>query len=219
LRADPWRIIRAGSSGFDSLRRFTLRDLLLGLQIAICAVLVTASLVALRGLARSLESNYGFQPQGALLVKTDLHMAGYDGDQRVQMQRHMLDAAAAIPGVTEVGYTNRLPLSIGGGSDSSVFSDNATDYRPSNAVADAQQFDVSPDYFRVAGTTILAGRTFTLHDENKAPLVAVVNREFARKLFGSVEKAVGGHFKRWGGARVEVVGVVEDGKYETLTET
>ena len=102
LRADPWRIIRAGSSGFDSLRRFTLRDVLLGVQIAICAVLVTASLVALRGLARSLESNYGFQPQGALLVKTDLQMAGYDGDQRVQMQRHMLDAAAAIPGVTEV---------------------------------------------------------------------------------------------------------------------
>jgi predicted permease len=218
LRADPWRIIRAGSSGFDSLRRFTLRDLLLGLQIAICAVLVTASLVALRGLARSLESNYGFQPQGALLVKTDLQMAGYDGDQRVQMQRHMLDAAAAIPGVTEVGYTNRPQLSIGGSSDSSVYPDNTTDYRPSNAVADAQQFDVSPNYFHAAGTAILTGRTFTLHDESKAPLVAVVNRAFARKVFGSVDKAVGGHFKVWNGTRVEVVGVVEDGKYVTLTE-
>jgi hypothetical protein len=41
-------------------------------------------------------------------------MAGYDGDQRVQMQRRMLDAAAAIPGVTAVGYADRLPLSIGG---------------------------------------------------------------------------------------------------------
>ena len=218
LRADPWRIIRAGSSGFDSLRRFTLRDVLLGVQIAICAVLVTASLVALRGLARSLESNYGFQPQGALLVKTDLQMAGYDGDQRVQMQRHMLDAAAAIPGVTEVGYTNRPQLSIGGSSDSSVYHDNTTDYRPSNAVADAQQFDVSPNYFHAARTAILAGRTFTLHDESKAPLVAVVNRAFARKVLGSVDKAVGGHFKVWNGTRVEVVGVVEDGKYVTLTE-
>jgi predicted permease len=218
LRADPWRVIRAGSSGFDSLRRFTLRDILLGLQIAICAVLITASLVAVRGLARSLESNYGFQPQGALLVKTDLHMAGYDGDQRVQMQRHMLDAAAAIPGVTEAGYTNRPQLSIGGSSDSSVYPDNTTDYRPSNAVADAQQFDVSPNYFHAAGTAILAGRTFTLHDESKAPLVAVVNRAFARKVLGSVDKAVGGHFKVWNGTRVEVVGVVEDGKYVTLTE-
>jgi predicted permease len=217
LRADPWQIIRSGSSGLGRLRRFTLRDALLGLQIAICAVLITASLVAVRGLARSLQSNYGFQPQDAMLAKTDLHMGGYDGDQRAQMQRHMLDAAAAIPGVTAAGYTDRLPLSIGGG-DSSVFADSTTDYRATNVIADAQQFDVSPDYFRAAGTAILAGRTFTLHDENKAPLVVVVNREFARKLFGSVDKAVGSHFKRWGGARVEVVGVVEDGKYQTLTE-
>jgi ABC-type antimicrobial peptide transport system permease subunit len=135
----------------------------------------------------------------------------------VQMQRHMLDTVAAIPGVTAVGYADRLPLSIGG-NDSSVFTDSTTDYRPTNSIADAQQFDVSPDYFRAAGTAMLAGRTFTLHDESKAPLVAVVNRTFARKVLGTVDKAVGGHFKVWGGTRVEVVGVVEDGKYETLTE-
>jgi predicted permease len=218
LRADPWQIIRSGSSGAGRWRRFTLRDALLGMQIAICAVLITASLVAVRGLARSLQSSYGFQPQGAMLVKTELNMGGYDGDQRAEMQRRMLDAAASIPGVTAAGYSDRLPLSIGG-NDSSVFADSTTDYRPANTIADAQQFDISPDYFRAAGTALLAGRTFTLHDEDKAPLVAIVNREFARKLFGSVEKAVGGHYKRWGGKRVEVVGVVEDGKYETLTET
>ncbi len=217
LRADPWQIIRSGSTGIGSLRRFTLRDVLLALQIAICAVLVTASLVAVRGLARSLHSHYGFQPEGAMLAQTDLHMAGYDGDQRPLMQRRMLNAAAAIPGVTAVGYADRLPLSIGG-NDSSVYHDTTTDYRPTNSVADAQQFNVSPDYFRAAGTTILAGRTLTLHDDAKAPTVAVVNREFARKVLGSVDKAIGAHFKVWSGTRVEVVGVVEDGKYETLTE-
>jgi len=217
LRVDPWQTIRSGSSGVGNLRRFTLRDVLLSLQIAICAVLVTASLVAVRGLARSLHSNYGFQPQGALVVKTDLHMAGYDGDQRVLMQRHMLDAAAAIPGATAVGYADRLPLSIGD-SDSSVFADSTTDYRPTNSVADAQELNVSPDYFQAAGTALLAGRTFTLHDESKAPLVAVVNRTFASKVLGTVDNAVGRHFKVWGDTRVEVVGVVEDGKYVSLTE-
>jgi len=217
LRTDPWQIIRSGSTGIGSLRRFTLRDVLLALQIAICAVLVTSSLVAVRGLARSLHSHYGFEPEGAMLVHTDLNMAGYDGDQRPQMQRRMLEAVAEIPGVTAVGYADRLALSIGG-NDSSVFRDTTTDYRPTNSVADAQQFNVSPDYFRAAGTAILTGRTFTLHDDTKAPTVAVVNREFARKVLGSVDKAIGSHFKVWNGTRVEVVGVVEDGKYETLTE-
>jgi len=217
LRSDPWQIIRSGAADLGGARRFTLRDVLLGLQIAICAVLVTASLVAVRGLARSLESNYGIQPKNVMLVKTDLQMAGYSGPQRLQVQKRMLNAAAAIPGVTDVGYADRLPLSLSG-NDSDVYADTTTDFRPTNAAADAQNFGVSPDYFRAAGTALLAGRTFTMHDQDKAPLVAVVNREFARKVFGSVNKAIGGHFKFWGGQRAEVVGVVEDGKYETLTE-
>src|SRR5215469_1290131 len=216
LRVNPWQIIRTGAANVTSSRRFSLRDVLLGLQIAICAVLVTASLVAVRGLARSLESNYGIQPNGVMLAKTDLHMAGYSGEQQLLMQKRMLDAAAAIPGVTAVGYADRLPLSIGGG-DSDVYIDTTTDFRPTNAVAHALNFQVSPDYFRAAGTALLAGRTFTMHDEKSAPIVAIVNREFARKVFGSVDKAVGGHYKFWGGQRAEVVGVVEDGKYQSLT--
>jgi predicted permease len=218
LRSDPWQVIRTGSTTAASGRRFTLRDLLLGLQIAICSVLVTASLVAVRGLARSLQNNYGIQPKNVMLLKTDLKMAGYDGDKRVQMQKQMLDAAAATPGVSAVAYADRLPLSIGGG-DSDVFTDTTTDFRPTNAAADAQNFQVSPDYFRAAGTALLAGRSFTMHDADKAPVVAVVNREFARKVFGSADNALGKHFKFWGGSnRAEVIGIVEDGKYQTLTE-
>jgi predicted permease len=217
LRSDPWQIIRSGGADLGGARRLTVRDVLLCLQIAICAVLVTASLVAVRGLARSLESNYGVQPKGVMLLKTDLQMAGYSGEQRLQMQKRMLDAAAAIPGVTAVGYADRLPLSIGG-NDSDVFADTTTDFRPTNAAADAENFGVSPDYFRAAGTALLAGRNLTMHDQDKAPVVVIINREFARKVFGSVDKALGGHFKFWGGQRAEVVGVVEDGKYQTLTE-
>jgi ABC-type lipoprotein release transport system permease subunit len=79
-------------------------------------------------------------------------------------------------------------------------------------------YNISPGYLEAAGTTLLAGRNLTLHDDNNAPKVALVNRQFARKVFGSVDKAIGGHFKFWGGTRAEVVGVVEDGKYRTLTE-
>jgi predicted permease len=217
LRADPWQVIRTGSASVAGLRRFTLRDVLLAVQIAICAVLVTSSLVAVRGLARSMHGNFGFVPQNVMLAGTELHMSGYTDERMPQMQRRMLDAAAMIPGVTAVGYIDHLPLGLSGG-DSYVFTDSTTDYRPTNQAADAMNYHISPGYIQAASTGLLAGRDLTQQDDAKAPKVALVNREFAVKVFGSVNKAIGGHFKFWDGQRAEVVGVVENGKYRSLTE-
>jgi predicted permease len=216
LRSDPWQIIRSGAA-MGGMRKFSLRDLLLALQISICAVLVTSSLVAVRGLVKSLHSNFGFDPKNVMLVSTDLKFAGYTGDKTAAMQRRMLDAANEIPGVDAAGYTDNVPLGLAGG-DSYVYTDTTTDYRPTNFAADAMDYDVSPGYFAAAGTTLLAGRDISWNDDQKAPVVAVVNQQFARKVFGSVPKAIGSYFKFWGGNRARVVGVVEDGKYRTLTE-
>jgi predicted permease len=216
MRTDPWQVIRTGAAGVGGLRRFALRDALLALQIAICAVLVTSSLVAVRGLARSMHSNFGFMPQNVMLVESGLNMAGYSEDRLPQMQRRMMDSVAAIPGVTSVGYIDHLPLGVGGG-DSGVYSDTTTDYRPTNIAAEAMNYDISPGYLQAAGTRLLAGRDLSMNDRKDAPIVALINHEFAIKVFGSVDKAIGGHFKYWGGKRAEVVGVVEDGKYRTLT--
>jgi predicted permease len=216
LRANPYEVVKAGSTATAG-RRLTARDLLLVAQIAVCAVLVTSSLVAVRGLMRSLHSNFGFQPQGALLVDTDLDMAGYSGDQVAIMQRRAIDAIAAVPGATAVGLVDRPPLGLGF-STAGVFKDTVTDTKTSNAAADAYQFRVSPGYFHAAETTLLTGRMLTWHDDKNVPHVAVVNAEFARKVFGSVKNALGGYYKLGDGARIQVVGIVEDGKYGTLTE-
>ena len=216
MKADPWQIIRSGSLGAGT-RRLTVRDLLLAGQVAICAVLVTASLVAVRGLERSLHSDFGFRPQGAMVAEADLSMAGYNDDAARVMQKKMLDAVSAIPGVTAAGYANNLPLSLGG-SDSTVFSETTTDFRVTNSLLDSMNYDISPGYFAAAGTTMMAGRDFTWHDDQNAPKVAVVNETFAKKVFGSVGKAPGGEFKLWNGKPIQVVGVVADGRYRTLTE-
>jgi len=216
LRADPWQVIRTGMSS-SGVKRFSLRDVLLVVQIAICAVLVTASLVAVRGLVRSLHSNFGFDPQNVMLANTDLRMAGYEGERVPQMQRRMLDAVAAIRGVTSAGFIDNVPLGLGSG-DSYVYSDSTTDFRPTNYAADAMNYHVSPGYMAAAGTRLLAGRDLSFSDDKAAPKAVLVNRRFAEKVFGSVQKAIGGHFKYWSTERAEVVGVVEDGKYRTLTE-
>jgi len=212
LRTDAYQIIKSGTTGTLG-RRLTTRDLLLGMQVAICAVLVTSSIVAVRGLIRSLHSDFGFAPRNAMLVETDLNMAGYRGDAVPAMQKRMIDAMTAIPEVTAAALVSVPPLHPACCNDSNVFTDEATDLRPSNAAADAIMFSISPEYLRAAGTTLLAGRDFTWHDDKNAPRVAVINRELARRIFGSVTNAMGRYYKLPDGKRIQVVGMVEDGKY------
>jgi predicted permease len=191
---------------------------LLVVQIAICAVLVTSSMVAVRGLMRSMHSNFGFDPRNAILVDSDLTTAGYRGERVPAMQRRIIDAIQAIPGVDSVGSVNYPPLEPPGTWQALVYTDTTGNPGPSNAAADPNMFNVSPDYFRASGTSLLAGRAFTWHDDTNAPRVAVVNPEFASKILGSVPDAVGRYFKLRDGTRVRVVGLVEDGKYVNLTE-
>ena len=219
LRTSPYEVVKAGSTGIIAGKtgRISLRDILLVAQIAICAVLVTSSLVAVRGLVRSMHSNFGFEPQNAMLADTDLSMAGYSGEKVAAMQRRMIEALETIPGVRSVGFVSHIPLG-GGGSREDVFADQTTELRPANAAANVQVFSVSPEYFQAAETDIVSGRAFSWQDGKDAPPVAVVNALFARKMFGSVTDAIGRIYKREDGTRVRVVGVAEDGKYYQLTE-
>ncbi|WP_353072565.1 ABC transporter permease [Tunturiibacter gelidoferens] len=220
LRTDPYEAVKGGSVETKRGRfglRMSFRDLLLVVQIAICAVLVTSSIVAVRGLAHSLHNNFGFELQNTMLVETDLNMAGYRGDKVPPMQKRMIDALAAIPGVESVGLADQVPLGDAQ-PDSNVFADSTTDLRPANAASDALMFKVSPEYFQAAGTALVSGRAFTWQENRDKPRVAVVNRQFARKIFGSEAKTMGAYFKLPDGARLQVVGIAEDGKYGSLTE-
>jgi predicted permease len=219
LHTDPYQIVKSGSLAGVG-RRITFRDVLLVTQVAICAVLVTSSLVAVRGLIRSLHGNFGFEPQKAILVETDLSMAGYSGDRIPEIQKRLEDDMESIPGVLSAGLVSDPPLALAPDL-SPVFKLEQTDLKPANAATTPFMFQISTDYFRAAGTRLLAGRSFTIHDDKDAPRVAVINHEFARTMFGvqePVSDALGKQFKLIDGTRVEVAGIVEDGKYFTIAE-
>jgi predicted permease len=215
-RTSAMQSMKAGALPSGLARRFNLRDLLLGIQIALCALLVTASLVALRGMERSLNAPFGFQPHGATLATMDVSMAGCSGDSALNLQHRLVDEAAHIPGVIAVGTIDNRPLG-GDSNGTSTYFDSTTDPRPTNMVSPAQFFAVSPGYFNAAQTRLLAGRDVSWSDGPKAPQVALINETLAHRLFGA-RSPVGNYFRTWGGRRHLVIGVVEDGKYESLTE-
>jgi len=215
-RTDAMQAMKSGAATVGVIGRLTLRDLLLGVQIALCALLVTASLVSLRGMERSLHAPIGFTPDGALLAEADMRMAGYSDKDALLVQRRMIEEAARIPGVTAVGTVDSPPLS-GDGSSTSVYREGTDELRPSKAVAFPKYFSVSPGYFTAAGTRLLSGRDFNWQDGASTRKVAIINETFAGKMFGNLP-AVGRHFVGGDKTLYEVVGVVEDGKYDSLTE-
>jgi len=153
-----------------------------------------------------------------MLADTDLSMAGHSGESVAEMQKRMIHALETIPAVKSVGLVDAAPLAAGGFTGALAFTDETTDLRPGNAAARAYMFSISPEYFDAAGTPLLSGRVFGWHDDKNALPVAVVNQEFARMVFGSMAKAMGNYFKKRDGTRVQVVGIVGDGKYSSVTE-
>jgi len=120
--------------------------------------------------------------------------------------------------IGSVGIVNVLPLQQWEENDTISRADRPIP-KPYERRA-AILYDISPGYFRAAGTRLLAGRDIGDHDRPGAPRIAIVNEACAHVLFGA-ENPLGKRIRlaeNPPGADVEVVGVVENGKYEYLGE-
>jgi predicted permease len=216
FKTDPNETIKSGGIQSVAGRRWALRDVLLAAQIALCCVTVTAAFVSLRGLGKAMTMDLGFNPKNTLLTQFDLSQAAYTGDAADHFQRQLLERISQIPGVEAAGYANTTPLS-GDTMVSAVFSQQSSDFRPSNKAFYAYNYYISPGYLTAAGTPLLAGRDVSFADVAKTPPIAIVNQEFARRLFHTGQ-AVGRYFKDRDGVSVQIVGIVADGKQFTLSE-
>jgi predicted permease len=214
-KTDMNAVIKGEQLGWRG-RRIALRDVLVVLQVAVCFTLVAASQLALRGLQRSTDIHLGFQPQGVSVVQFDLGLAGYTEERGRSFQKQALEAVQHMPGVTSTAYSNSVPLSIDE-NQNSVYPEDQPNLKASEVIA-AATYEVSPNFFTTLGTRMLVGRDFSWHDDRKSPDVAVVNVAFAKQILHT-DNPLGKRFHRGpGGPLMEVVGVVEDGKYETPIE-
>ena len=214
--SSPLQVMKSGTLNVLYLRRFALRDLLLGAQIAICTLLVTASLVAVRGMMRTLHAPLGFQPQGAMLIDIDLSQLRQEANSALEREKSMIEAARSIPGVTAAGSVNRTPMT-GGLHGTPIFLPGTQDFKLNNSVLASYVFQMSPGYLEAAGTRLLAGRDVSWRDTSSTPYVAIVNETFAQEMWGHAP-AIGQHFIVSGNL-TEVVGVVETGKYHDMQES
>jgi predicted permease len=214
-RSSPLQAMKGAAVNATPRRRFAMHDLLLSAQIAICTLMVIASLVAVRGMVRLLHAPLGFQPQGVVLAEMDFSETEPDGAPPLEKEKAMIVALRNIPGVTGVGTFSKPPFT-GGLRPVSVFPPGTTEFTLSHSVLASLGKTISPGYLETAGTQLLRGRDFSWSDTAQTPFVAIVNETFARKMW-SEAPAIGQRFIFLDHLR-EVVGVMEDGKYLEMQE-
>lgn len=201
------------------LRKLSIRDVLVAGQIALSVVLVICSVLVVRSLQHALSLNLGFNPNHAVSLSFDLHRKGFTDEKGVRFDQELIAKASALPGMAAVGIINNFPLRLGGENNDIVSRADRPMPKPADMRA-AIVYNISPGYLEAAGTKLLAGRNIDLHDRKDTPRVALVNEALAHLLFKNEDPL--GKRVRLGvnptDAGAEIVGIVETGKYESLSE-
>src|SRR5262249_9407117 len=164
----------------------------------------------------------GFESENVWTGRVDLpedKYAAADDSRLRSFYGRLLERVKSLPGVRAAGLCQRLPFF--GGGDGNGFTAEGREPSLSESIAVAWYRDVSPSYFETMGIPILSGRTFLDSDNEKSPLVAIVDETLARHFWPN-EDAVGKRIRigraSWGTPLMTVVGVVANVKHRSLDE-
>jgi predicted permease len=198
-------------------RRSWLRSGLVVSQVSLSLILLICAGLVLRGLLRAQLLNPGFDPQHALELSFDLGLQGYDGPRIQEFKRRLLDRVRTLPGVQYAGLSDLVPLSLNT-NISAIYVEGQPEQRGAN-VPGAVISRASPGFISALGTRLLQGRDFTEQDGESRRPVAVINETFAQRFWPG-QSALGKRFslQSSAGPWTEVVGVIQDGKYFSLSE-
>jgi predicted permease len=184
-------------------------------QVALSLTLLVSGGLFVRSLDRARQIDLGFEPEGMLLATTAPMLQGYDFQKRLAFYTAARDRIVTLPGVEQVAWIQFPPLGIIGEA-----AEVAPDPRPSDPdwrAPLASEADISPEYFETARVRLVEGRVFDGRDRTGSTPVVIINQTLARQFWPGQSPL--GRTLIADGARVEVVGVVQNGKYINVGET
>jgi putative ABC transport system permease protein len=194
------------------------RHSLLVVQVAMAVLLLVGSGLMVRSFValRSVEPGFS-DPNGIQTFQISIP-DNESIEQAVRTHQAIVDRVSELPGVERAAFaafTDGLPMD----GDGRLMPVSAEGQSPDDVVAGREVSFVSPDYFEVLSTPLLAGRTFEWTDIYDQRSVALVSENFARSEWGSPAAALGRRIAfRSSGPWIEVIGVLKDIRYDGLTQ-
>ena len=212
-RSDPAEALHGAGRSTRDRSSLPQRSLVV-LQVALSAILLVGAGLLTRSLRNLQNQNFGFETQGRLMVRVDPSLAGYTPQKLYGLYQQLQTRLPQIPGVLSAGYSLYSPL-----RDDWFWGIKLEGHSPDER--NGSSWDrVSPHYFETIGTKLLRGRAIGEQDTPGSQRVAVVSEAFVRKFYPKGD-AIGKHFGIGDVSHrgdYEIVGVVEDAKYQNARE-
>jgi predicted permease len=205
------------------------RKALVAVQVMLSLLLLIGAGLFIRSLRNLRDMGPGFTTGNLVAFEIDPTLSGYNADRSKIMYQQLVANLSAIPGIRSVGLAAIRILEQN--ESDSWLTIEGYQTKPTET-PDAYMNWIGSGYFKTLGVPMVSGRDFTDRDrqgqqhgdkpDSKVSLVVIVNEKFARRFFGSVEKALGRHVG-YGidpGTKtdMEIVGVVKDIKYTSLRD-
>ena len=198
-------------------RRFrpNLRKALVVVQVGLSLfALITAGLFV-RSLQKAQSVNPGFNPENVVLMAFNLGREGYTEPQGRNFHRIAVERIRAVPGVLNATIARDRPF--GGGFQRSVFIEGQ-EPPPGGRGVLVQTNNIASGFFETLGIPFLRGRDFAETDNQQAPKVMIINEAMAVRFWPG-QDVIGKRLKLFGDQDFrQVVGLVADSKYNSLTE-
>lgn len=218
-RTDLTESLKAGGRGASVFVSRSWRKALVVVELGLAVLLVSAAGLLIRSLWALSHMNPGFGSDHIVTARITPNESFCDDHGRCdQFYRSLVEQTRAIPGVSDAGIVNTLPL---GGRVNKRAAD-FEGYVPAAGEPDPLlwEYYVSADYFRLMRIPLLRGREFTNADSAGTPLVAIVTASTARRFWPDAD-AIGKHMQATGDKdSYTIIGIVPDVRaYDLRHET
>jgi predicted permease len=217
LRSSQREALHRGSNSVTGVSGRRLgRRILLGLQLAICFVVLVCSGLLTRTALNVFNRDPGFNRANCITAEVDFARSGYKGEQAQAFRGALLDRLRVLPGVTGATFTSHLPMGDNGSGNTQEF--GVPGYVPGkNEDMEVVTDFEGPDFFRTMGIAIDRGRDFSTSDTTESAPVAIVNEAMARHYWPNGDAI--GHSIEFRKKAWQVVGVVPNYAYHNPQDT
>jgi putative ABC transport system permease protein len=217
-RTKPDEALKGASRSTTDARSRRARQLFLTGEMAIAVILLMGAGLTMRSFSLLNRANPGFATEGVVVAQLQLPTTRYPDEKAQDLYyRRLSTTLAALPGAEAVGFGAPLPF-----SDLDMAVSVAISGRPSDPeISDAMFAAVSPSYFKAIGIPFVAGRGFSVVDDQPgAAPVVIISQTFARRMFGDPAEALGKRLQIGIGNKMkpEVIGVSADTRYASLDQ-